>query len=339
MNEKLLALLNRYIDKTITQKEYIELKTIVEEISDMEFTPYLEELWTDFQNTSPVDENLLEDIKENIDYQYKPAAPIYKLKIFSRIAGILIFVLLSVSIYFIISNSSSEDSYYVNPTIVETGKGQQVKLTMPDGTKIDLNSESVLSYPSVFRSDTRVVNLQGEGFFDVTKDKDGSNFIVKTESIDIEVLGTSFNVNSPNSTFNYHEKGGNLVEVALLSGSIRASVRGTKSNVVYMSPNEKLVFNKESGEITIKSFNAHRETAWTKNMMIFSSSPLEEIFFKLEEKYGMKIVFNDTILGKDLFTGTFKGQSISDILEVLAMHYNFKYRILDDTITIDTRKK
>ena len=339
MENRIHDLLIRYIDKTITDAEYQELSLIVRDLKYNELAQHLSSTWDKFEIAEDVDDEILKEIKNNIDRKLNyPQKRISLLTYFSRIASILLIPVIMVATYLFFSQSPQQiSSYYTEPTIVETAKGQQVKLILPDGTKVDLNSESTLKYYSDFSSDNRVVYLDGEGFFDVTKDEAEKNFVIKNQYIDIEVLGTSFNVNTNNSTFSSREKNMHLIEIALLTGSIRAHTKGMSPQVIELKPNQKLVLNKQTGETEIKPFDLYQETAWTKGLMVFRSSPLAEVFAKLERKFGVMIVIDNPKLEDDLLTGTFKAGTIVEIMDILSVHYQFDYKISDDTLTIKTK--
>lgn len=132
-----------------------------------------------------------------------------------------------------------------NQLITATGsKGQFI---LPDSTIVWLNSGSKLVYPEHFEKDRRVVTLEGEAYFQVAKNK-SRPFVVQAKDLDIEVLGTSFNIASHAML--------DKVETVLLSGSIKANINATGKKIL-LKPNELLVYKKETGETITEIGRAH----------------------------------------------------------------------------------
>ena len=145
---------------------------------------------------------------------------------------------------------------------------------LPDGSSVMLNHYSSLSYPEKFQSDKREVELNGEAYFEVSKDPKHP-FIVQTETIDVQVLGTHFNVDA------YHD---NLdVKTTLLSGSVAVSNK-SKSVRMVLKPNEIAIYNKVEEKLTRKVLeNAEDEISWRQGEFIFDDLPLQEIARELEK--------------------------------------------------------
>lgn len=123
-----------------------------------------------------------------------------------------------------------------------TAKGSKGRFTLPDGSVVWLNSETKLTYPSQFASDKRLVTLEGEAYFEIEKDMK-KPFIVQAGEIDVEVLGTCFNVDS----YSYTE----FVQTALLNGSVKISGKGVKEPV-YLKPNELFKYQKSDQVFSVR---------------------------------------------------------------------------------------
>ena len=150
--------------------------------------------------------------------------------------------------------------------------------------------------------------------------------MVHTKYLDIEVLGTSFNV------YSYERE--NVMEMALISGRIKIQTCSEPSRVVYLKPNEKALFNKESGIITVEKTDNRFETAWLRGDLVFRSTTLSDVLAKLERRYGVNIHLNDSSLANDLFTGNFDSEYIVEVMDLLERHYDFTYDIRGDDIFI-----
>ena len=200
---------------------------------------------------------------------------------------------------------------------VKTNPGMTTSLTLSDGTVVFLNSESRLTYPSHFNGDTRNVTLQGEAYFEVSKDPKHP-FIVQTETIDVQVLGTHFNVDA------YHDNPD--IKTTLLSGSVAVSNK-SKSVRMVLKPNEIAIYNKVEEKLTRKVLkNAEDEISWRQGEFIFDDLPLQEIARELSNSFGATIQIADTTLQNYRITARFRdGEDLATILSVLHNAGYFNY--------------
>ena len=203
--------------------------------------------------------------------------------------------------------------------------GEKYIVALPDGSRVWLNAGSKLSYPKQFKGKTRQVNIEGEGFFDVTK-KPEHPFIVTTNHLQVEVLGTTFNV--------YAYERENTVEMVLLTGKVKINTNKAPYQSYYVKPNEKISLDKQSGSLKIKKTDARFETAWLRDEMVFRSERLETVFDKLERKYGVTIQYDNLKQDNDRFTGSFNNEEITGILDILKIHYHFSYKVQGNKIKI-----
>ena len=204
-------------------------------------------------------------------------------------------------------------------------KGCEFSLALADGTRIWVNAGSTLRYPERFAPGKREVFLSGEAYFEVTKNAE-KPFVVHTGYLDIEVLGTSFNV--------YAYEREEVIEMALVSGRIKIMTNSEPSRTVFLCPNEKALFHKSSGNIQVRETDNRFETAWLRGDLVFHSTPLKEVIAKLERKYGVRIHLNAPSLANDMFTGNFDSEYIIEVMELLERHYGFTYEIQDKDIYI-----
>ncbi|MFH7015426.1 FecR family protein [Flavobacterium sp. FlaQc-47] len=206
--------------------------------------------------------------------------------------------------------------------------GKKFKLVLSDGTVVSLNSGTTLKYPEQFGIHSkRSVYLTGEAFFEVAKDKEHP-FIVNANEVDIEVLGTKFNVSAypENPTVN-----GTLVE-----GSIQMYEVENNQNVVLLKPNQMATWQKNSKKITTKEVDPAFFSAWTKGELAFKDTPFSTIAKIIQRTYDVEIINENAVLAKQNFTGTIKisESSVENILELLKRDTPFNYSIKQNTITI-----
>ena len=317
-------LLSKYMDHTISTEELKTLRLLVNLSDDDELSLSLSLLWENGRPFEEVDERIIRDMFSEIQNRTRKERFVMVFRKLARIAAILLIPLLSVLSGYLYFNPVNQEEGIGN-LVVHADRGERSGVTLPDGTQVKLNAESSLSYTHDFGRELRQVNLEGEAYFEVTRNED-KPFVVHTEYLDIEVLGTSFNV------YSYERE--NVMEMALISGRIKIQTCSDPSRVVYLKPNEKALFNKESGIITVEKTDNRFETAWLRGDLVFRSTKLSDVLAKLERRYGVNIHLNDFSLANDLFTGNFDSEYIVDVMDLLERHYDFTYDIRGDDIFI-----
>jgi len=206
--------------------------------------------------------------------------------------------------------------------------GKRFKLQLSDGTVVNLNSGTTFKYPEQFGlNGKRNVYLTGEAFFEVAKDKTHP-FIVHANQVEVEVLGTKFNVSA------YPENP--TVNSTLIEGSIQMAEVENKSNSVLIVPNEMATWQNNSKKITTKFVDTSIYSAWTKGDIAFKDTPFSTIAKIIERTYDVKIINENSDLARQSFTGSIKisESSVENILELLKRDTPFNYAIKENIITI-----
>ena len=208
---------------------------------------------------------------------------------------------------------------YMQPTSLQTVStmAETRNVILPDGSSVLLNRHSSLSYPKRFKSDNREVQLTGEAYFEVSKDQKHP-FIVQTEHINVQVLGTHFNVDA--------YRNNPEVKTTLLTGSVAVSNK-SKSVRMVLKPNEIAIYNKVEEKLTRKVLeNAEDEISWRQGEFIFDDLPLQEIARELSNSFGATIQIADTTLQNYRITARFRdGEDLATILSVLHNAGYFNY--------------
>ena len=320
--EKQNNILEKYIRGSISEEEYNELQQQIQNDSDSSVGDMLNECWQKDLNIHVMPRAAKERTRRQIDEKIKKDIRRIWFKRASTIAAsILIPVLIISTVYFY----KEMDHYKQIPNIVSVNKGQRAGITLPDGTIVHLNSESKLTYTPDFNGKLREVVLEGEAFFEVTPNKE-KPFIVKTSVFDVEVLGTSFNVSVYNDE--------NIVETALMEGKVKLTMQGCPSKPVYLTPSQKFIYSRSDRQGTISIMEGDTELAWKQGILAFSAEPLEEVFRQIERWYGVTMHYDKESLVNDNFTGQFKMISIQEMMNILRMHYNLKFKIENNDIYI-----
>ncbi|ANH82562.1 hypothetical protein A8C56_17680 [Niabella ginsenosidivorans] len=202
--------------------------------------------------------------------------------------------------------------------------------TLPDGTQVTLNYHSSLEYNNDFGHEKRKIILQGEAFFDVTKNP-AVPLQVFAGPLMIEVKGTAFNVNAYRNNAD--------VEVALLRGIVEVSRRGGHTDKVLLKPDQRLLAPNTTSGIVQFSIDAVdqkviQQIHWKEDSLVFKKEKLQDIALRLEKKYNVTIEIVTAALKEKRFSGMFVNESLSEGLDALKLAYPFSYKIEDKKVTI-----
>lgn len=199
------------------------------------------------------------------------------------------------------------------------------RLRLSDGTIVYLNSESKLKYPEVFGGEERKVYLEGEGYFEVAKDAEHP-FRVMVNDMEVEVLGTHFNVNA------YPEQKG--IATTLAEGKVRVRDRGRE---VVLTPGQQAIAT--SGQLEVREVDVQEYLSWKDGLFIFRRMPLAEIMVQVYRWYGIKSVFSDEELRELTFSGVInKNLSAEDLFRVIGKVVDVRFTMEeDDRVRITTK--
>ncbi len=196
--------------------------------------------------------------------------------------------------------------------------GGEYKVILSDGTKIWLNSDSRLKFPGAFSNQKRIVYLEGEAYFEVAPCAT-QPFIVKTQEMNIQVLGTKFNVKA------YTED--NAVYTTLAEGAVQTS--DEKNNItMVLSPNQQCRYLKNTGKMEKHEVDARIYTGWTEGKFIFENETLEEIMKQLNRWYDTQVFYQNKEVKNYRFTGIVdRFDNIKTILDMMEKTYRIQFSI------------
>lgn len=202
--------------------------------------------------------------------------------------------------------------------------GQRAELTLVDGTKVWLNAKSTFVFPNHFSAASRNVTLDGEGYFDVTSNKE-QPFIIKTQKYDVKVWGTQFNVMA--------YSGSEIFETSLLAGSVELLEPGTKKGV-FIRPNERIFL--ENNRLILAPISNFNHFLWKDGLISFDDESFPEMLRKLDLYFDMKIIIKNNKILNNRYTGKFRTKDgVEHILKVLQLSNHFSFKI-DDKLNIIT---
>ena len=199
-------------------------------------------------------------------------------------------------------NQNSKELVYNS---VSTPRGGQYQLVLPDGTKVWLNAASSIRFPVAFVGKERKVTITGEAYFEVAKDKK-KPFIVSSANMDVEVLGTHFNVSA------YAEE--SIVKTTLLEGSVKIN---NKKSEVYLVPGQQSQLN-NSGQFSIKNnIDLDKEIAWTRGKFQFNSNTIQEIMLQLSRWYDVEVIYQGKVSSETFSAIIKRSSNISQVLKLM----------------------
>ncbi|MDE1193119.1 MAG: DUF4974 domain-containing protein [Arachidicoccus sp.] len=192
-----------------------------------------------------------------------------------------------------------------------TPRGRNYRVVLPDGTQVWLNAEASLTYPILFSGKERIVQLSGEGYFEVAKNK-SMPFIVKIfhngrVTANVKVLGTHFNINSYNDEY--------YTTATLLEGSIEFKPNNNISKTLL--PGQQLLQENRSGETRIKETGDNDVTAWVNGNFNFNNTSLEEIMKQISRWYNIDIVYQSNIPQLNFSGSISRTSSLEKVLKIL----------------------
>jgi len=226
-----------------------------------------------------------------------------------------------------IAQAAADTAHWQNR---QNGKATKAILELTDGSKIWLNADSRLTYPEVFTGDSREVYLEGEAFFDVANNP-ARPFIIHLRKGTIKVLGTSFNIRA------YENE---PVQTSVTTGKVAFIPKyeagsHKKPDTILITPDVKVTFSHHTGNIVKENTFSEDDKAWTEGRLVFRNATLESIGMELERTFGKKVHFAADAPRHYRLTGSFRQNSLQEIMYYLARSRPFHYEITDSTLVIN----
>lgn len=222
-----------------------------------------------------------------------------------------IFILAFTIVYSFLIN---EDNDSAKMQTIFVPPGQRAELTLTDGTKVWLNAKTTFTFPDKFTANNRRVTLDGEGYFDVTKNPE-KPFIVNTERYDIKVLGTEFNVTA--------YSGSSVFETSLLKGAVEV-FSPAKETKISLEPHMRTY--EENGILKKDTIEHENYFLWKEGLICFYDEPVDKMIEKLQLYYDVKIDVQNKTLLNNRYSGKFRTKDgVEHVLKVLQLNNKFSY--------------
>ncbi len=217
---------------------------------------------------------------------------------------------------------TKKPSLPVSYNTINTPKGGQQMIVLPDGSKVWLNSASSMKFPTLFNDSVRKVEINGEGYFEIQPNKEVP-FIVSSKKLNIRVLGTHFNINA------YEDEAEE--KVALLEGSVQLSTPSTELNQI-IEPGQQASLD-GSGKLSISEVDVENIIAWKQGKFMFESMDIESIMRQISRWYDIDVEFEKNI--QQRFNGTIsKDVSLITLLKALGETEEVNFKIEGRKITV-----
>lgn len=237
-----------------------------------------------------------------------------------RIAAVLFIPVLLGGIWFYFQqNELRKDfaSLMVTQEII-TQPGTKTHLFLPDSTEVWLNAASTLRFPSVFAGNERRIELDGEAYFEVYKNK-RKPFIVGTRFQDIEAIGTAFNLSAYSGDLRF--------STTLIEGKVKVADREKADQIVFLEPGIQLNYHTQNKIYNQQSVRVQDVIAWRDGVLIFNETPFFEVASKLGRWFNADIQISDQSVANYRFTGTFTSESLEQVMELLAFSTPIDYSV------------
>ncbi|GAA5219442.1 FecR family protein [Membranihabitans marinus] len=280
VNTRIHQLYQKLVDRTISQEELKEWYSLVNQDSDGKLLE--KEMHSIWEN--PQTELKGNELQQHISETQTAIRDDYnKTKIihfWSKVAAGALILIVSV----LLLTSQKNTSYY------STDFGERISLELPDGSIVELNAHSDITWDNNWEeTGIRKVSVNGEVYFDVKHLNGNQKFRVKTNDLEIEVLGTSFNVSTRSDK----------TEVFLKEGKVKLGFQGRESisDTLYMVPGQKVSYSKDGDRVEKDDVvNGEKEVGWTKGVLYFEDKSVDEILDKVSQLYGFQYEIPDSIL-------------------------------------------
>lgn len=329
-------LISRFLERNLTEEE-LQLLTdwIKESYENRKLFDQYNEVWQlsgivlneKQYNTDAGWSSIQEEItKNNISSNRKTRLILSNHLFIWKVAAVAAMLVTALLTGFLFKNNLKSEKKEV--VSIESPRGEKSKVVLADGTIVWLNSESQLTWSNDFNGANRTVTLSGEGYFDVKKDP-RHPFIVRTFNADIRVYGTRFNVCSYPDVMQ--------TEATLEEGKIEVVIDG-KPNPVAVVPGQRMVFDKQTGEISLKQVDTDLYTSWKENKLRFNNALFGDVVKKLERWYDVRIILDKNLKYSERYTMCIKTESLREMLDRLKLTTPMSYKIEEENVFIYPKK-
>jgi ferric-dicitrate binding protein FerR (iron transport regulator) len=325
MTIKIIDIANRFLSgDACSRQELNELKSwLSSPASQSEVESWLSAHWenSDELNSGALIESVYAQIEDYLEgdsvtstFSWKQALLVYQ-----KIAAVLLIPMIGLGILYGISRSGSGVKVQYSETFAP--RGQKSQIVLPDGTKVWLNSDTKIRYPGQFDQEQRDIYLEGEAFFEVSRDADRP-FFVHCQGPDVKVTGTKFNVRA------YADE--NQVETSLFEGKVEWLLKSGDSDhpvAKELKPGQSFLYNGNSGQLVAVRFPEDEINGWKKNQLIFKDDTFVKLVKKIERWYNVQVIYDERKFDKRRLTvELYEGERLEKLMDILSLALSVDYR-------------
>jgi ferric-dicitrate binding protein FerR (iron transport regulator) len=324
MTIKVIDIANCFLSgQACTKLELIELKKwLADPSSQLEVEKWLLDHWDSSPeiNSDLLIESVFSQIKQYEKIHSHRSGMTWSgfVNIYQKIAAVILIPMVGFGILYLV-NQRNPSSIQYTETIAP--RGQKSQIVLSDGTKVWLNSDTKIRYPGQFDKNQRDVYLDGEAFFEVTKNVH-QPFLIHTLGPDVKVVGTKFNVKA------YADE--NQVETSLFEGRVDLILKNPESDQTFdkeLKPDQSVIYSGTSHQLTSIRFPKDEIDGWKKNQLIFKDDTFVKLVKKIERWYNVEVVYDETRFdNRRLTVELFEGERLEKLMDILSLALSVNYR-------------
>lgn len=279
-------------------------------------------------------DELKQDIWARVNRQQSFNLQVEKKKRFHVIlkyAAAVLILAVSISIIYLYFEKGASEQEAVRLISKSNNAGRKSTIHLKDGSIVNLNSESQITYHEVFSDTARIIWLTGEAFFNVAHDP-AKPFYVVSHNLNVKALGTSFNVSGYSDS--------EIVKVSLSTGKVSVRIHepsGSKAvqHKIELLPGQEISYQKKKNELSsVAIYDVTEVEGWKEGILHFKQASLRDIVKKLERWYGVKIELDSQPAGEISYSGTFKRQNLRNVLKSIGFVINFDFEINNKNVVL-----
>jgi transmembrane sensor len=218
--------------------------------------------------------------------------------------------------------ASGKESNEIEYNTITTPRGGQYQVDLPDGSRVWINAASSLRFPTAFAGKERRVEIIGEAYFEVARNK-SMPFIVKVNDAEVQVLGTHFNVMA------YDEEG--IVNTTLLEGSVKF-VSGDK--ISFLKPGQQSQLSKDGQLKLVNDVDVDQVVAWKNGLFVFDNSDLGAVMRQLSRWYDIDVIYRTRNVASSFVGEVPRNSKLSDVLKVIELTGKLRFEILGKKVIV-----
>ena len=253
------------------------------------------------------------------------------LRIYQKVAAFLLIPIVGIGILYWVGVFSQSNIQYTE-TIAP--RGQKSQIVLADGTKVWLNSDTKIKYPGNFDKNQRDVYLEGEAFFEVTKNAH-QPFVVHTSGLNVKVLGTKFDVKA------YPDE--SKIETSLFEGKISLEMKNPANDHIVeteVAPGQSFAYSTSEGKLVENTFPQEEIDGWKKNQLIFKDDTFSNLVKKVERWYDVEVIYDENLFSdRRLTVELFEGERLERLMNIISLALSVDYKYEKGKISLTPKAK